>query len=297
MVFPSSSTNEYDVVLGPKDLDSKNIWNLTTPALEKCFTTIGAPNWHQFASNIARENYDRLTANQCTHFTQNASPFGTKGIIALAADLSVSDGGNACILSTGFEGGFGEGRYTGGPEPITKRLQGRSFSSQHYGLHGYSTNCTNEFTPMDPKKHLIHGCLAVKADEYCELIYSPPICIVIALTASVKVVAMFLAGRTSRTRSAPLLTIGDAIASFLERPDPTTQGFCWMSHADIRRGNWTPSRRAQGTVETLEDSDQHPPIIYKKLVRRKFWVQAPSVKRWLATLIMWVLERFIPSNR
>lgn len=267
-------------------MDSKNIWNLTTPALEKCFTTVGPPDWHQFASNIARENYDRLTADECIHLTQNAYASGTKAIIALAADLSVSDGGNACILSTGFDGGFGEGWYSPGATPITKRLQGYPYSIQHYGPRGYFTRCANEFTPMDPKEHLIHGCLAIKADEYCELIYCPPICIVIALTASVKVVAMFLAGRTSRTRSAPILTIGDAIASFLERPDPTTQGRCWMSQADIRRGNWRPSRQAQVTVETLEDSDQHPPIIYKTLARRKFWVQAPSVKRWLATFIM-----------
>lgn len=38
LIFQSLSTNEYGVIVGPKDLDSQNIWNLTTPALENCFT-------------------------------------------------------------------------------------------------------------------------------------------------------------------------------------------------------------------------------------------------------------------
>ncbi|KAM7182945.1 hypothetical protein V8F33_013911 [Rhypophila sp. PSN 637] len=35
-----------------------------------------------------------------------------------------------------------------------------------------------------------------------------------------------------------LLTLGDAIASFLDRPDPTTRGMCTLTMKDVKSGHW-----------------------------------------------------------
>ncbi|QMW31780.1 hypothetical protein G4B84_007161, partial [Aspergillus flavus NRRL3357] len=50
-----------------------------------------------------------------------------------------------------------------------------------------------------------------------------------------RVFAMYLAAHLQRSRAPPLLTTGDAVASFLERPDDTTKGMCWASKRHIRK--------------------------------------------------------------
>lgn len=63
------------------------------------------------------------------------------------------------------------------------------------------------------------GCFMIKTDEICELIYSPSISVVISLTIFVKVIAIALAARIGPSRSASILNVGDAILSFMTRPD------------------------------------------------------------------------------
>jgi hypothetical protein len=36
----------------------------------------------------------------------------------------------------------------------------------------------------------------------------------------------------------PLITVGDAVASFLEKPDATTKGMCLLSIRDVRQGDY-----------------------------------------------------------
>jgi hypothetical protein len=156
-------------------------------------------------------------------------------LVALADNLTMSEGGNKSILAA----------PNNNLDPAS--IYAISFSNQSYGPQGHSTTCNNYSHMMDSEygvnDYHIQECLAIKAEEHCQLLYSPPICIVIALTASAKVMAMFLAARIGRSRPAPLLTVGDAVASFMAKPDPTTEGMCWVSSVDIRRGHWKPPCR------------------------------------------------------
>jgi hypothetical protein len=255
MVFQSYSTNEFGAVVGPGDLDSSNIWNLTTPALEKCFSCpvdkLSMPaqlSWHEFASEIADGNYMRISTQQCIQ-TARMAQMGIRGIVALADNLTVSDGGNSSILLTGIANGDlqSSSNYF-----RSSQLPAAPFFNQTVGL-GSATTCENDEmiwsyedyedfpSYIVPSHHGVNlynitGCLAIKAPEHCQLLYSPLICVAIMLAGCAKLAAMFLAARIGRGRSPPLLTTGDAIASFLTRPDPTTKGLCWMAAADIHKG-------------------------------------------------------------
>ncbi|KAH0539047.1 hypothetical protein FGG08_004393 [Glutinoglossum americanum] len=68
-----------------------------------------------------------------------------------------------------------------------------------------------------------------------------------------------------KQRAPPLVTLGDAVSSFLEVPDPSTQEICVASKADILKGAW----RERGT-----------PKVYPMVQR--FWFRAASWKRWLS---------------
>ncbi|KAL4909356.1 hypothetical protein BDW74DRAFT_146431 [Aspergillus multicolor] len=81
---------------------------------------------------------------------------------------------------------------------------------------------------------------------------------------------MFLAARLDRSRSAPLLTIGDAVASFLSRPDHTTNGRCWVGRSEVRKMTWP----------------LHSASIPQQLARRRRWARAATILRWMITFFV-----------
>lgn len=89
-------------------------------------------------------------------------------------------------------------------------------------------------------------CLSQNVEEECQLLFSLPICIVVILCNFVKIVCMFMTARD--TRKEIFLTVGDAISSFLSRPDTTTEGNCLLSKelVSMGRNSWErPSKPAK----------------------------------------------------
>ncbi|KAJ5969588.1 hypothetical protein N7501_005836 [Penicillium viridicatum] len=280
MFFESLSTHDFGVFVAPKDMNSSNVNSLSTPALEKCFHSPNsyrdretAFTWNDAVSEIASQNYERYDLDACS---SSRSPHtGIRALVMLTDNLTVSDGGNASVLTADHYQRFVDNTVYAGP-----------FAFESAGV-GASVQCTDEvdfatydgsYNPMG-HKYTINECLAIKVGEHCQLLYSPPICIAIALTAWVKVSAMFLAARVGRNRSPPLLTVGDAISSFISRPDPTTGDLCWLSSKYVRKGTWTGTR-------------ENSTPIYNSLSKPQFWSRAVTRWRWIATLFSCFLTLF-----
>ncbi|KAI1486567.1 hypothetical protein F5X96DRAFT_681907 [Biscogniauxia mediterranea] len=86
-------------------------------------------------------------------------------------------------------------------------------------------------------------CLVEPMENICHIAISPVLlasvtACVIAKTVAAVVVTVVL----GRRNQDPLVTLGDAVASFIERPDRVTAGLCTVGQADIRRA--MRSRRA-----------------------------------------------------
>ncbi|KAL4748226.1 hypothetical protein BDW72DRAFT_195998 [Aspergillus terricola var. indicus] len=126
----------------------------------------------------------------------------------------------------------------------------------------YRTNASKWYTTND--------CLIIETEDRCKLVYNLPLCLVVIGAAVVKVAAMFLAAKLDSARTAPLLTVGDAVASFMTQPDPTTLGRCWITRHGVRRGTWNAST---------------PTPVGKRLRPRVLWMRASSLRRWMLTLL------------
>ena len=112
----------------------------------------------------------------------------------------------------------------------------------------------------------------------CQLFFNPAIGLTITLSTLAKVAIMFKASRLCRTQSVPLLTTGDAIASFLERTDETTNGMCWASSEHIKKGNWMLFPTIPG--------DRESSIIYQHILPPKQWRKASGPLLWLVTMFL-----------
>jgi len=93
--------------------------------------------------------------------------------------------------------------------------------------------------------------------------------IVVIIANMAKAIVMVLT--YYKLREPTLVTIGDAVASFLDEPDPTTKGLCLVEKHDIETGKW----KTQGKVGPLK----FLPIKWEP--KRRWWFAAASLKRWI----------------
>ena len=120
-------------------------------------------------------------------------------------------------------------------------------------------------------------CLSEEVHERCSLNFSVPIAIVVILTNMVKILCMSLTLHKYR-QHLPLVTLGDAVAHFLNHPDPQTKDQCLYTRGEME-SQWTWERFHNARKDELET----PPQQYKPERRR--WSAAPRRRRWGATYV------------
>lgn len=119
-------------------------------------------------------------------------------------------------------------------------------------------------------------CLAEPATSPCALKYTRNVHLAVIAANLVKVIAMGATLFLYRTPA--LVTVGDAIASFLETPDPTTQGLCLCTNEDFATETWTPGpkRHMIPDVENLRQSAGAPHLQW--VITSAMYVALQSVR-------------------
>ncbi|KAJ9224610.1 hypothetical protein DTO021C3_722 [Paecilomyces variotii] len=132
----------------------------------------------------------------------------------------------------------------------------------------------------------VDHCLSQTTEQDCQLLFSLPICIAVILCNLTKIVCMFLTARDDRKEI--FLTVGDAISSFLTRPDPTTEGRCLLSMKNISKGPWPWKSPLSPNKQTTTVKYSPPSRIPDVLPPRTRWIQAVSIWRWVVTITLCV---------
>ena len=135
---------------------------------------------------------------------------------------------------------------------------------------GVNFTSINDFIP--PELSLLF-CLVKPASDLtstCEININPHLLAVVALLKAIAFVAITSMIFVYSFR--PLATLGDTIASFLQDPDPTTQGTCLLSKADVCSGGWP--------LIALQARYWVP--------HTHFWLRSVSLPRWLASIAIWI---------
>lgn len=82
----------------------------------------------------------------------------------------------------------------------------------------------------------VDHCLVETVQRVCHVGLSKILLLCVTLCVLVKTVtAVIVTVVLSRDSEAPLATLGDAIASFIQRPDKNTVGMCTLSQTKVRR--------------------------------------------------------------
>lgn len=116
----------------------------------------------------------------------------------------------------------------------------------------------------------VQYCLSERMDERCSLQFSMHIMVAVIICNAVKSVCMFYT--VCKSKENPLVTVGDAVSSFLESPDKTTAGMCIVSKKDIKKGIWKYT--SDGTTHGKWNMQLWKPC-------KHFWLSAASIGRWV----------------
>ncbi|KAJ8107251.1 hypothetical protein OPT61_g8998 [Boeremia exigua] len=132
-----------------------------------------------------------------------------------------------------------------------------------------------------PFERPVQYCLAEEVREECSLNFSTSIAAVVIVSNMIKIVCMGLTLYKYR-QHLPLVTLGDAIAHFLDNPDPQTKNRCLQTRGVMEaQWNWERFHNAQ------KDSMGVAPQQYNPQHRR--WSAAPSRRRWGATYVSFIV--------
>ena len=167
----------------------------------------------------------------------------------------------------------------------TCRMSDNEYSNSDYR---YPQNAC----PFPDHNWTIHGfsidyCLSDRIEQSCRLQFSLVIMIIVILCNIMKTLCMgFTVWKLS---SVPLLTLGDAIASFLAEADPNTKGNCLAERFRFRGGSHAGSDAASLSIDG-PDLDKLLPGWDEEIrtwkPERYPWFNAASKKRWLFSLTL-----------
>ena len=135
-------------------------------------------------------------------------------------------------------------------------------------------NSTEGLSRTDGQNVPVQYCLAKSVKPACSVGVSFPILVVVIVCNSIKVICLLLA---LLTKFQPLVTVGDAIASFMARPDDSTYGHCNLSALNVRDGDWKPNRYGAFKAPAI-------PKAWKSYQYR--WRSGASAQRWVLCSVL-----------
>ncbi|EXJ70327.1 uncharacterized protein A1O5_06395 [Cladophialophora psammophila CBS 110553] len=145
------------------------------------------------------------------------------------------------------------------------------------------TMSNSTWAPLGPP---VQYCLAEPSQEQCSLRFSMDIAILVVVLNFVKLVMMALTALTAfGSNDPPLLTMGDAVASFLENPDPASKGMCLLSASKIKKM----------CRSLLYQPASQSTALYSGNVRHR-WSKAVSLRRWLICLFLYIASLSVAAG-
>ncbi|KAI2841169.1 hypothetical protein CBS147321_7429 [Aspergillus niger] len=143
--------------------------------------------------------------------------------------------------------------------------------------------CAPDFLRIEVEgpEYPVEYCLSRKLTEQCELQFSPAICLAVIVCNVFKVLCMLLTARSDRTEI--FLTVGDAVASFLTQPDPSTERMCLTSRLNLTQGAQPWRSRREGYLQ-IAVKDASRPQARAALPPRQRWMRAVHPSQWIMTI-------------
>lgn len=225
------------------------------------------------------DSLQRLSNEECVKAYYNVSYMTEYSNVLLVYNDALN---NDSLLYQGKNSGAGRinsftessnGKWVGGRDDIPPEGNASDFNIVKSWQDAGTTYIWLRNSPGVEAQKTIHGsiqyCLAQPTGPACSMGISIPILVTVTIFNAIKLIC-FISTLWMGGSMYPLLTNGDAIQSFLLRPDTALGNRCLASKADAKynKSFW---------------SQQSLPILWQG--RRRLWAEGAPKDVWLATLI------------
>jgi len=211
--------------------------------------------------------YDNLTTEECANYyaTDLISTRSNVALITSQPNTTVSLYDVAFTPATSYN-------YWAQPDRGTPDIRNVMCNTSHGFLNmGSQDLCKTRTNPVPDGFYVVDYCLAQKTAEICAIGIAPSLMIVVIVAGAMKLATILTTVYLLDFN--PLITQGDAIISFMRRPDDATVGAGPLSHTALVK----PDKASQ-------DSRTHNLTPWKNSKRR--WFAAASKKRWTIVMFM-----------
>lgn len=145
------------------------------------------------------------------------------------------------------------------------------------------SRCSDSFKEINPStwrplQASVEYCLAEIIQPNCQLRFIPRLAWVVIAFNIAKAIILFLTWWTLQEQ--PLLTVGDAVSSFLKRQDSKTNNIEWFEKHQVEEWQMIPTVR----IADRESLTSRPTKL-----RREHWSRAVSKSRWIGTFVLFFL--------
>ena len=229
-----------------------------------------------FALDSAYRNttiFQNLSNEDCISRYEDGFLSGRDHVIAVTSDQGNSTNETLFWFYQSGMGSFQSGPYLPANGWICYDANSYNNLGWECDTAGAKKNATN-WTIAGKK---IDYCLSRKQETHCKLNFSVQVMTAVIVCNALKVGVMLFTLWTQKDDT--LVTIGDAIASFLDYPDEYTKGRCMMTKKDAFKGplQWKPRKSTEAPMP------RPLPVTYHehKVLR---WFSAVSVRRWIVTV-------------
>jgi len=211
----------------------------------------------QIQANVS--NFERLTPEECVREYTVDFISHRRHVVAVTTLKAAENDGNSLLGTLDWEYGKIQNSWVCSATVDDDML-----------LHPWpidQLDCTVEEALSDGFMYIadeeVQFCLSQRVPDVCRLQFSLPIMIIVIACNAIKLVCILLTLMRNQTT---LITMGDAIDSYLRRPDPTTRGMCTLTMDDVKKGVWLLSPEPRVWA-------------YRKYFRFK----AAGMRRWVST--------------
>lgn len=133
---------------------------------------------------------------------------------------------------------------------------------------------TESLKPISESLEVMY-CLSKTTASRCQLQFNLPLLAIVVAFNIVKVTCMAMVA--IRMCDNPLVTLGDAIASFTDNPEPLTKDMCWVS---------------QIYLEGLDQNEDTISLLIADQPPKTRWMKTASRRHWIMMGTLWVVEWF-----
>lgn len=264
MVFSSVGAYEYTGVIvspefvgGPLYNGPLNIWT-DNEVIGNSPTLADVQRVQADASS-----FERLNNTACITKYYQALVTDRSDLILVSSSLNASNGESTVYLS------FHDGDFYVDAGEVA------SWMCESYSNQTAFENCLDRHEAPDPntweiKNHTIDYCLSRATPEICKVNSSLYLMIIVIVCNIAKLAAMLIT--LFKHKESSLVTIGDAVSSFMDTPDEVTVDACLISKGDVASGTfWTETTHVR---------------TWKR--QSAFYFSVVSGKRWWSSVFAYV---------